>query len=124
MGDLDEAIREHLELKRRRGADPAEVAREEQEALAPVTRRHAIVVPEDLDAAALREGDLPRNGDAQHDADYTNHDSDPTAHHAGPPQHDAPGTDPPAHEDLGDATQEFRVVHDDPDDWLGEGDEG
>jgi len=28
MGDLDEAIREHLELKRRRGADPAEVARE------------------------------------------------------------------------------------------------
>jgi len=33
MGLLDEAIREHLELKRRRGADPGEIAREEQEAL-------------------------------------------------------------------------------------------
>jgi hypothetical protein len=36
MGLLDEAIREHLDLKRRRGADPTEVAREEREALAPV----------------------------------------------------------------------------------------
>jgi hypothetical protein len=36
MGLLDEAIREHLELKRRRGADPGAVAREEHEALAPV----------------------------------------------------------------------------------------
>jgi len=44
MGDLDDAIRDHLELKRRRGADPSEVARQEQEALAPVTRSHPIVV--------------------------------------------------------------------------------
>ena len=36
MGLLDEAIREHLELKRRSGADPGEVAREEREALEPV----------------------------------------------------------------------------------------
>jgi hypothetical protein len=35
MGLLDEAIREHLELKRRRGADPAEIARQEREALGP-----------------------------------------------------------------------------------------
>jgi len=35
MGLLDEAIREHLELKRRSGADPSEVAREEREALTP-----------------------------------------------------------------------------------------
>jgi hypothetical protein len=35
MGLLDEAIRDHLELKRRRGADPAEVAREQHEALDP-----------------------------------------------------------------------------------------
>jgi hypothetical protein len=33
MGMLDDAIREHLELKRRRGADPGEVAREQREAL-------------------------------------------------------------------------------------------
>jgi hypothetical protein len=36
MGLLDEAIREHLELKRRSGADPSVIAREEREALAPV----------------------------------------------------------------------------------------
>jgi hypothetical protein len=38
MGLLDDAIREHLELKRRRGADPGEVAREQREALTPVPR--------------------------------------------------------------------------------------
>jgi hypothetical protein len=36
MGMLDEAIREHLELKRLRGADPGELARVEREALDPV----------------------------------------------------------------------------------------
>lgn len=36
---LDDAIREHLELKRLRGADPGDVAREEQDALGPVPRR-------------------------------------------------------------------------------------
>jgi hypothetical protein len=36
MGLLDEAIREHLELKRRSGADPSAIAREEREALDPV----------------------------------------------------------------------------------------
>jgi hypothetical protein len=39
MGLLDEAIREHLELKRLRGADPGVVAREAQDALGPVPRR-------------------------------------------------------------------------------------
>src|SRR5262245_51607507 len=33
MGLLDDAIREHLELKRSRGADPNEVERQEREAL-------------------------------------------------------------------------------------------
>ena len=36
MGQLDDAIREHLELKRLRGADPGEVIRQEHEALGPV----------------------------------------------------------------------------------------
>ena len=40
MGLLDDAIREHLDLKRRRGADPTEVEREEREVLGPV-RAHA-----------------------------------------------------------------------------------
>lgn len=39
MGLLDDAIREHLDLKRRRGADPTEVEREEREVLGPVHRR-------------------------------------------------------------------------------------
>src|SRR6201988_4978000 len=38
MGLLDDAIREHLDLKRRRGADPTEVERLEREALGPVRR--------------------------------------------------------------------------------------
>jgi hypothetical protein len=38
MGLLDDAIREHLELKRRRGADADEVTRLEQEALGPPQR--------------------------------------------------------------------------------------
>ncbi len=36
MGLLEEAIREHFDLRRRRGADPEEVAREELDALTPV----------------------------------------------------------------------------------------
>ncbi|HTB51018.1 MAG TPA: hypothetical protein VK701_08595 [Solirubrobacteraceae bacterium] len=39
MGLLDDAIREHLELKRLRGADPGVVAREEQDALGRLDRR-------------------------------------------------------------------------------------
>jgi hypothetical protein len=38
MGILDDAIREHLDLKRRHGADPLEVERAEREALGPVRR--------------------------------------------------------------------------------------
>lgn len=59
MGVLDEAIREHLELKRRRGADPGEVAREEREALAPVFEEdgeEAVVSEDDLDEAAYELG--------------------------------------------------------------------
>jgi hypothetical protein len=38
MGLLDDAIREHLELKRRSGADPGEIALQERAALDPVYR--------------------------------------------------------------------------------------
>jgi hypothetical protein len=38
MGVLDEAIREHLDLKRRRGASDDEIARAEAEALGPARR--------------------------------------------------------------------------------------
>jgi hypothetical protein len=49
MGLLDDAIREHLDLKRKRGADPGEVEKLEREALGPVRReptaRSADTVP-------------------------------------------------------------------------------
>jgi hypothetical protein len=38
MGLLDDAIREHLELMRRRGADATEISRQEREALGPARR--------------------------------------------------------------------------------------
>ena len=41
MGMLDEAIREHFDLKRRNGADPAVVAIEEREALGDPAQREA-----------------------------------------------------------------------------------
>jgi hypothetical protein len=48
MGLLDDAIREHLELKRRHGADPDEVSRQEREALgAPVRGEFAKPAGED-----------------------------------------------------------------------------
>jgi len=37
MGLLDDAIREHLELKLRNGADPQQIELQEREALEPVT---------------------------------------------------------------------------------------
>jgi hypothetical protein len=59
MGILDDAIREHLELKRLRGADPDEVSRLEREALGPPHRRsdsstgapRAVAHDEDFDDA-------------------------------------------------------------------------
>ena len=47
MGLLDEAIRDHLELKRLRGADPGEVAREQKEALDPAFADENVAVEDD-----------------------------------------------------------------------------
>lgn len=52
MGLLDEAIRDHLELKRRRGADPTEIARAEREALEPVFPGEPVAVAADGEGAA------------------------------------------------------------------------
>ena len=41
MGVLDEAIREHLDLKRQRGVSEADIARAEEEALGPARRAAA-----------------------------------------------------------------------------------
>ena len=61
MGLLDRAIREHLELKRRCGADPGELARVEREALQPLDASEppswalgpAALEPDELEPSAL-----------------------------------------------------------------------
>jgi hypothetical protein len=50
MGSFDEAIRQHLDLKRRRGADPREVAHLEREALGPSESTQIASLPEALRA--------------------------------------------------------------------------
>jgi hypothetical protein len=57
MGVLDDAIREHLELKRRHGASDEEVAREEAEALGPARR--------DFPAPAAQPEEAAEAGEAQ-----------------------------------------------------------
>ncbi len=65
MGLLDDAIREHLELKRRRGADATEISRQETDALGPV-RRSAEGVPDlsDLPAAPVAQAPIDEPGEA------------------------------------------------------------
>jgi len=56
MGLLDDAIRDHLELKRLRGADPGEVAREQREALEPDLRGAPAAGEEGLATAVEEQG--------------------------------------------------------------------
>jgi hypothetical protein len=65
MGILDDAIREHLELKRKHGVPEEEVERQQEEALGPA-RREVAQQPEDAEIAAeeaapaaTSEGDGP-----------------------------------------------------------------
>lgn len=60
MGLLDDAIREHLELKRLRGADPGDVARAEQDVLGRVDREQG--AEPDEQPNAQREGSSAPDG--------------------------------------------------------------
>jgi hypothetical protein len=62
MGLLDDAIRDHLELKRLRGADPGEVAREQREALEPDLRGEPVAGGEEL-ATAVEHPGAEHNGE-------------------------------------------------------------
>jgi hypothetical protein len=107
MGLLDDAIREHLELKRRHGADPSEVERQEQEALGPA-RREAALPPGQFEAesdagavsaSALAEHEEPA-GEPYEDEDDASDDDEPAPSvPAGEPE--APVA-PPAPEDSAD----------------------
>jgi hypothetical protein len=100
MGLLDDAIREHLDLKRRRGADPAEVARLEQEALGPVRREPAAADAQPAADAptahpvADAEPAQPEHAEHPHPASEDPHPDDHT--HVLPPEerHEPPHGDP------------------------------
>jgi hypothetical protein len=62
MGLLEDAIREHLELKRLRGADPAEVAREQHEALDPPAGQDPTAAADDHAPAPAHEADAAAHG--------------------------------------------------------------
>jgi hypothetical protein len=67
MGLLDDAIREHLDLKRRRGADPTEVEREEHEALGPVRRGPE---PTAVDEVGVHDEELETEGELAPDGAF------------------------------------------------------
>jgi hypothetical protein len=62
MGILDEAIREHLELKRRRGATDSELQRLEDEAFGPPSRPGEPDFPEQEGAAEQSGNGVAREG--------------------------------------------------------------
>ncbi len=71
MGLLDDAIREHLELKRRRGADSSEIARLQHEALGPVRREpFGSAESEPGPEAPHARAATSDREDAQHEAEY------------------------------------------------------
>ncbi len=59
MGLLDDAIREHLELKRKHGANPEDVARQEQEALGPGQRNEFAQPEAPADEPVAEEAPAP-----------------------------------------------------------------
>jgi hypothetical protein len=75
MGLLDDAIREHLDLKRRRGGDPTEIERAEREALGPVRRgpeltgEEEAAAPEPPAAPEADHSPAPSETDADHPPD-------------------------------------------------------
>jgi hypothetical protein len=96
MGLLDEAIRDHLELKRRHGADPGEVERLEHEALGPARRRPAA-------AAVAREDavyDVDEDFDDEVPADERLEDRDAAAEPRAPARTAEPEATPAREEPL------------------------
>jgi hypothetical protein len=92
MGLLDDAIREHLELKRRHGADPSEVERQEHEALGPARRGAAPAT----DTAYAEDDDLPAGAvDDEDDPDALYEDDDEVEYDDAPVA-SAPAAEPEA----------------------------
>jgi hypothetical protein len=111
MGVLDDAIREHLDLKRRHGAEEDELRRQEEEALGPARREVAPADSEDGDQAQAEvEAAQPELSEAipdeavrsdlheEEDVELHVHDAEPEAfEEEAPPEDD--------HAALGDTPQ-------------------
>jgi hypothetical protein len=118
MGLLDDAIREHLELKRRRGADADEVARQENEALGPPMRGE-FAQPDDGDPAPeAAEDELAAERPAAVAASALEPDEEPWLEDEPEPQStvefvppevedEDPGEAPEGREDVLEETPEF-----------------
>ena len=74
MGLLDDAIKEHLELKRRRGADAEEVSRLEQEALGPPQRGEFAGAAAPAEAAEVADAPLPAPPEEDAPPETADHD--------------------------------------------------
>jgi hypothetical protein len=92
MGLLDDAIREHLELKRRRGADASEISRQETDALGPV-RRSPEGVPDLSELPPLEDPELAAEPDAPAISEAPAPWEDETTVHTPPPPE--PSYEPP-----------------------------
>jgi hypothetical protein len=95
MGLLDDAIKEHLELKRRRGADPGEIERQESEALGPVRRGEVDLADRPVARAAVEDP-------APDDADFALDDEPSAPSRAPEPESERESTSPPHGDPLGD----------------------
>jgi hypothetical protein len=103
MGLLDDAIREHLELKRRRGADPTEVEREESEALGAPRRGVFADSAQEPEAEGVEAAAPPADELEPYDAELDGEEPEegwaephPVAEHRAPGAAAAP---PPAEDD-------------------------
>ncbi len=103
MGLLDDAIREHLDLKRRRGADPTEVDQLERDALGPVRRG-----PQVSDEALPEEEHFDHEEHFEHDEHAQHLDHEEGLEPSGPFVEDEPFADSQAPEQDGSA-----VLYDD-----------
>ena len=122
MGLLDEAIRDHLELKRRRGADASEIARLEHDALGPVRREpfgsaDSEPGPQEEERGALDEPgtELPE-GEYDEEEYYAEEEGDdwvePFADEGLQPRHSRRGsTEAPGDPELGPAVDEALERH-------------
>ena len=100
MGLLDDAIREHLELKLRNGADPQQIELQEREALEPVSVDPALEshyegepqYPESApDPAAVPYEELPADAPAQETVEFDMRSvMDPPGEHGSPLEDEEP----------------------------------